>query len=60
MEKLFLARFFEDDTEVFVSTLLATSRRKGVYQDVCGEILEYGALISKWYDAVYIGGYLPP
>ena len=29
LEKLFLARFFEDDTEVSVPTLLATKQKKG-------------------------------
>ena len=29
MENLFLARFFEDDTEVSIPTLLATRQKKG-------------------------------
>ena len=29
LEKLFLARFFEDDIEVSVPTLLATKQKKG-------------------------------
>ena len=29
LEKLFLARFFEDNTEIFVPTLLATKQKKG-------------------------------
>ena len=29
LEKLFLARFFEDDTKVYVPTLLATKQKKG-------------------------------
>jgi len=29
LEKLFLTRFFEDDSEVTMSTLLATNQRKG-------------------------------
>ena len=29
LEKLFLARFFEDDTEISVSTLLAAKQKKG-------------------------------
>jgi len=28
LEKLFLARFFEDDTEILVPTLLATKKKK--------------------------------
>jgi len=31
LEKLFLACFFEDDTEISVPTLLATKQKKGVY-----------------------------
>ena len=29
LEKLFLSRFFEDDTEISVPTLLTTKRKKG-------------------------------
>ena len=29
LEKLFLARFFENDIEVFVPTVLATKQKKG-------------------------------
>ena len=29
LEKLFLARFFEDDTEISVPTLLATKQKRG-------------------------------
>jgi len=28
LEKLFLVRFFEDDTELYVPTLLATKQKK--------------------------------
>jgi len=48
LEKLFLAYFFEDDTEVSVSTLLATRKeKKRVHQNVYGKILEYGAMMSQ-------------
>jgi len=55
LKKLFLARFFKDDTEIFVPTLLAIKQKKGVDQDVYGEISEYGAPISKRHDPIYIG-----
>jgi len=54
-----LARFFEDYTEVSVPTPSYEAEESGVYQDVCGEISEYDAPISKWYDTIYIGGDLP-
>ena len=31
LEKLFLARFFEDDTEILVPTLLAAKQKKGEF-----------------------------
>ena len=31
LEKLFLARFFEDDTEISVPTLLVVKQKKGEY-----------------------------
>jgi len=46
LEKLFLTRFFEDDSEITIPTLLATKQRKGVDQSICGEILEYDILMS--------------
>ena len=41
-----------------LSLLKAKERR--VNQSVCGEILKYDALMSKWYDTVYTGKDLPP
>nr|ABD63158.1 hypothetical protein 20.t00010 [Asparagus officinalis] len=42
LERLFLARFFEDDTEVSVPTLLATKQRKGESIKAY-ELLEFSA-----------------
>ena len=55
LEKLFLARFFEDDTEVSIHTLLAMKQKKGESIKVFVERFRSGAPISKWYNAVYTG-----
>ena len=60
LEKLFLVRFFEDDSEVSVPTLCYKEKERRVNQSVCKEILEYDTSMSKWHDAVYIGGDLLP
>ena len=45
--KLFLARFFEDDQRsIHANFLYYKVKEKRVNQSVCGEILEYGALMS--------------
>ena len=39
---------------------LLWAKKSRVNQSVCGEISEYGALMSKWYDTVYTGKDLLP
>jgi len=45
LEKFFLTRFFEDDAEIIMPTLLATRQQKGELS-ICGEILEYDTPMS--------------
>jgi len=61
LEKLFLACFFEDDTEVAMPTLLAMKqKKKRVYQRFCGENSEYDAPLSMWHIPVHAGRNIPP
>jgi len=54
LEKLFLARFFEDDTEISVPTLLAIKQKKGEsIKMFVKKISEYGTLLSQRHNPVY-------
>jgi len=54
LEKLFLVRFFEDEIEVSVPTLLTTRQKKvKSIKNVCGKISKYGAPMFEWHDAIH-------
>jgi len=46
LEKLFLAHFFEDDSEISVPTPCSQAEEWRVYQNFCREIPEHGTPLS--------------
>jgi len=60
LEKFFFTRFFEDDSEIIMPTLLVTKQQKGESVKAFGEISEYSAPMPQWHDLGCLGGNMPP
>ena len=59
MKKLFLTRFFENDMEVAMLTLLATKQKKGESIKAFVKRFIYGTLLSKWHVPIHTGENMP-